>query len=52
MALALVLGQRRTVVSLDDTIESLFAALAGKSVLEMIALGLLLYGLKLLRLIR
>jgi len=49
---ALVLGQRGAIMSLDDVIESLFAASAGKVVLALIALGLLLYGFKYLRLIR
>jgi succinate dehydrogenase hydrophobic anchor subunit len=52
LIVALVLGQRGAIVSLDDVIESLFAALAGKVVLALIALGLLLYGFKYLRLIR
>ncbi len=52
MAVALVLGQRGAIISLDDVIEGLFAAFAGKVVLSMIALGLLIYGFKMLRLIR
>ncbi|MDH3719490.1 MAG: DUF1206 domain-containing protein [Planctomycetota bacterium] len=52
LIVALVLGQRGAIISLDDVIESLFAAAAGKVVLALIALGLLLYGLKHLRFIR
>lgn len=52
MAVALVLGQRGAIISLDDVIESLFAAIAGKVVLSLIALALLIYGFKMLRLVR
>lgn len=49
---ALLLGQRGAIVSLDDVIESLFAAVAGKLILALIGLAMVLYGLKYLRLIR
>ena len=52
LIVALVLGQRGVIISLDDLIEGLFAASAGKVVLALIAVGLFLYGLKHLRLIR
>ncbi len=52
LATALVLGQRGLIVSLDDLIESLFAATAGKVVLALIAVALVIYGLKHLRLVR
>jgi hypothetical protein len=52
LAVALILGQRGMIVSLDDIIGSLFAATAGKVVLAAIALALLIYGLKHLRLVR
>ncbi len=52
LLVALVLGQRGAILSLDDLIDSLFAALAGKVLLSLIGLALLLYGLKYLRLIR
>ena len=52
LIVALVLGQRGAIISLDDVIESLFAALAGKLVLALIALGMLIYGFKYLRIIR
>lgn len=52
LIVALVLGQRGAIISLDDIIDSLFAASAGKVVLGLIGLALLLYGLKHLRLIR
>jgi hypothetical protein len=40
------------IVSLDDIVESLFVAVAGKVVLGVIALALFIYGLKQLRLAR
>jgi hypothetical protein len=49
---ALVLGQRGGILSLDDIIDNLFAARAGKVVLALIALALVIYGLKHLRLVR
>jgi hypothetical protein len=49
---ALVLGQQGAILSLDDIIANLFAATAGKVVLAVIALALLIYGLKHLRLVR
>ncbi|NIP87403.1 MAG: DUF1206 domain-containing protein, partial [Planctomycetales bacterium] len=52
LIVALVLGHRGAILSLDDVIDSLFAAWAGKVVLALIGLALLLYGLKYLRLIR
>ena len=52
LIVALILGQRGAIISLDDIIDSLFAASAGKIILGLIGLALLLYGLKHLRLIR
>jgi hypothetical protein len=52
LIVALALGQRGAIISLDDVIDSLFAASAGKVVLVLIGLALLLYGFKYLRLIR
>ncbi len=52
LIVAIALGQRGAMLSLDDIIENLFAASAGKVVLALIGLALLLYGLKHLRLIR
>ena len=52
LIVAISLGQRGAIVSLDDIIENLFAAAAGKIVLALIGLALLLYGFKHLRLIR
>ncbi len=46
---ALMLGQRDAVVSLDDLIESLFLATAGKIVLAVIGVALALYGLRKVR---
>ena len=40
------------IVSLDDIVESLFVAVTGKVVLEVIALALFIYGLKQFRLAR
>ena len=52
LIVALVLGQRGAFTSLDDLTDSLFAAWAGKIILGLIALALVIYGLKRLRLIR
>jgi hypothetical protein len=52
LVVALILGQRGVILSLDDIIDSLFAAVAGKAVLALIGLALLIYGLKHLRLVR
>lgn len=52
LIVALVLGHRGAIISLDDVIENLFAASAGKIVLLLIAAGLVIYGFKYLRLIR
>jgi uncharacterized membrane protein YdbT with pleckstrin-like domain len=52
LAVALVLGQQGAILSLDDIIANLFAATAGKVVLAVIALAILIYGLKHLRLVR
>ena len=49
---ALVLGQRGVIISLDDIIESLFAARAGKVVLAVIAFAFVIYGLKHVRIVR
>jgi hypothetical protein len=52
LVVALILGQQGVILSLDDVIDSLFAAGAGKVVLGLIALALVIYGLKHLRLVR
>lgn len=52
LAIALILGQRGAIISLEDIIDSLFAARAGKIVLGLIALALVIYGLKHLRFVR
>ena len=52
LIVALLLGQRGTILSLDDLIDSLFAARAGKVVLALIAIALLIYGMKHLRIVR
>jgi hypothetical protein len=52
LVVALILGERGALMSLDDIVNSLFAARAGKVVLALIALGFLIYGLKHLRVVR
>ena len=52
LIVAIALGQRGIILSLDDIIENLFAAWSGKIVLALIGLALFLYGFKHLRLIR
>ncbi len=52
IAAALLLGQRGMIISLNDLIDQLFWARAGQIVLGLIALALLIYGLKNLRLVR
>ena len=52
LIVALVLGQRGAVMSLDDVIDSLFAANAGKILLALIGVALLIYGGKHLRIVR
>ncbi|MHC4414592.1 MAG: DUF1206 domain-containing protein [Planctomycetota bacterium] len=52
LVVALILGHRGTILSLDDIIDSLFAARAGKIILSLIALALVIYGLKHLRVVR
>ena len=49
---ALILGQRGAIMSLDDIVDSLFAVWTGKIILVLIALALLIYGLKHLRVVR
>lgn len=49
---ALALGERGAMLSLDDLIDGLFAARAGKVVLAAIAVALVIYGLKHLRVLR
>jgi hypothetical protein len=52
LVVALILGQQGVILSLNDIIDSLFAAAAGKVILSLIALALVIYGLKRLRLVR
>ncbi len=49
---ALVLGQQNLVVSLDDIVRNLFVATAGKIVLGLISVALVIYGLKKLGVVR
>ncbi len=52
LVVALILGQKGAIISLDDIVNSLFAAWTGKVILALIALALLIYGLKHLRVVR
>lgn len=52
LVIALILGQRGAILSLDDIVDSLFAAWTGKIILGLIALALVIYGLKHLRIVR
>ncbi|MDX1477457.1 MAG: hypothetical protein R3301_07095 [Saprospiraceae bacterium] len=52
LILAIILGQSGVVITLDDLIDNLLFANIGKVVLALIALALLVYGAKLLRLIK
>lgn len=52
LLVALVLGQRGAIVSFDDLVESLFVARAGKVVLGLVGVALLIYGMKHLRIVR
>ncbi len=49
---ALFLGQRDAIISLEDVIESLFLATAGKILLGVIAVAFFIYGLKYLRVVK
>jgi hypothetical protein len=52
LLLAIILGQKGVIVSLDDIIDYLLLARIGKIVLVVIALALFIYGLKHLRLVK
>ncbi len=52
LVVALILGQKGAIISLDDIVNSLFAAWTGKIILALIALALVIYGLKHLRVVR
>ncbi len=49
---AIILGQRGMIITLDDIIGSLILATTGKVILIVIAAALLIYGLKQLRLVK
>jgi hypothetical protein len=49
---AVLLGQRGVIITLDDIIDSFLLASLGKFALIIIALGFLIYGLKNLRLVK
>lgn len=52
LILSIILGEKGLVITLDDIIENLFLAKAGKVVLIIIAVALLIYGLKNLHLVK
>ena len=52
LILAIVLGEKGVLYSLDDIIANLFVSIVGKIVLVIIALALFIYGLKHLRLVK
>ena len=52
LIVAILLGQQRIVLSLDDLVESLFLATAGKLLLAVIGLAFVIYGLRKLGLMR
>lgn len=49
---AVLLGETGLIVTLDDIIGNLFAAIAGKVVIAFIALALFVYGLKNLKIVK
>ncbi len=52
LLLAIILGQRGVIVTLEDIIGSLFLASIGKIILVIVALALFIYGLKHLHLVK
>ncbi|NNF34009.1 MAG: DUF1206 domain-containing protein [Saprospiraceae bacterium] len=52
LIIAIVLGQTGVIITLEDIIDNLIIAQAGKVVLAIIAVALLIYGLKNLRVLR
>lgn len=52
LIISIVLGEKGLVITLDDIIENLFLARAGKFLLIIIAVALLIYGLKNLHLLK
>ena len=52
LLVALLLGHRGAVISLDDLVDSLFVARTGKVLLVLVGAALLIYGMKHLRLLR
>ncbi len=52
LIIAIILGQTGVIITLEDIIDSLILALAGKIVLIVISASLLIYGLKHLRLMK
>ena len=52
LGVALVLGEGDVVITLEDIINNLIVAVAGKVLLAVIALALLIYGLKQVRLVK
>ena len=52
LVIALILGEGDVVITLEDIINNLIVATIGKVLLALLALALLLYGLKQIRLIK
>ena len=52
LIVAIFLGQTGVIITLDDIIDNLILAQAGKVVLAIIALALLIYGFKNLRILK
>lgn len=52
LIMAIILGQKGVIVSLDDIVDYLLLARIGKIILVVIALALFIYGLKHLRLVK
>jgi hypothetical protein len=52
LALAIILGQTGVIITLDDIVRNLFVAIAGKVVLGIIAIALVIYGFKNLRIMK
>ena len=49
---SIILGEKGVIITLNDIIDNLFFATTGKIVLIIIAIGLFIYGLKQLKLIK
>lgn len=52
LIVSLILGEKGVIITLDDIINNLFFANTGKIILFIVALGLLFYGLKQLKILK